>query len=53
MGRVWTPTETDNGNFFIEVIGNPSGNTISIDAIQVRVFHQATGGGGGGRWCRV
>ena len=47
-GRVWTPAEFNNGTFAIELTGNPSGNTLSVDAIQVKVFHQATGGGGGG-----
>ena len=47
-GRSWTPAELDNGNFTIELVANPSSNTIQVDAIQVRVYHQATGGGGGG-----
>ena len=47
-GRTWTPAEMDDGTFTIELIANPSANTIRVDAIQVKVFHQATGGGGGG-----
>jgi hypothetical protein len=47
-GHVWTASEFNNGNFTIELIGNTSANTISVDAIQVRVYHQSSGGGGGG-----
>jgi len=47
-GRSWTPAEFNNGNFTIEVIAQPSSNTVQIDAIRVRVYHIATGGGGGG-----
>ncbi len=45
-GYSWTPAEISN--LQIEVIGNPSGNTVKIDAIRLRVYHQATGGGDGG-----
>jgi hypothetical protein len=45
-GRSWTPAEAANGSFQIVVRG--SGGTSQIDAIQVRIYHQATGGGGGG-----
>jgi hypothetical protein len=47
-GRSWTPTELNNTNFRLRITGNPSSNTVRLDAIQVRVYHQATGGGGGG-----
>jgi hypothetical protein len=47
-GRSWTPAETVNGTFTIEIVGNTSANTISVDAIQTKVYHQASGGGGGG-----
>jgi hypothetical protein len=47
-GHSWTPTETNDTNFILDVTANTSSNTIRIDAIQVRIFHQATGGGGGG-----
>ncbi len=47
-GRAWSPTEFANGNFELHITTNPSGNTIRIDAIQIRVYHQTTGGGGGG-----
>ncbi len=47
-GRSWTPTEMNDGNLVVAITSNPSGNTVSVDAIQVKVFHQATGGGGGG-----
>lgn len=45
-GRVWTASELIS--FRLELIGNTSANTISVDAIQVKVYHQASGGGGRG-----
>ena len=47
-GRTWTPGETANGSFTIEVVSQSSANTVQIDAIRVRVYHVASGGGGGG-----
>ncbi|MCH7883480.1 hypothetical protein IIA95_03655, partial [Patescibacteria group bacterium] len=48
-GITWTPSETNNTNFRLRLVGQPSGgNTVRVDAIQVKVFHQTTGGGGGG-----
>ncbi|MFZ2252682.1 MAG: hypothetical protein WAW13_00740 [Minisyncoccia bacterium] len=47
-GHSWIPSEMNNENFAIELVANPSSNTVQLDAIQVRVYHQATGGGGGG-----
>ena len=47
-GRTWTQSEFNNANFAVRVTGNPSSNTVQIDAIQVRVYHQAGGGGSGG-----
>jgi hypothetical protein len=47
-GHSWTPAETADGTFLLEVTATPSSNTVSLDALQVRVYHQATGGGGGG-----
>jgi uncharacterized repeat protein (TIGR02543 family) len=47
-GRSWTPAEFNNGNFTIELVGNPSSNTISVDAIQVSAYYAATGGSSGG-----
>jgi hypothetical protein len=48
-GHAWTPAEFSDGNFRLRVTGQSSGeNTVQIDAIQVRVYHSATGGGGGG-----
>jgi hypothetical protein len=47
-GRSWSATEFNDGNFTIELVANPSSNTVRLDAVQVRVYHQATGGGGGG-----
>ncbi|MES2007022.1 MAG: hypothetical protein V4436_02860 [Patescibacteria group bacterium] len=48
FGRSWTPTEFSNANFRVRLIANPGSNTLKVDAIQVRVYHQASGGGGGG-----
>lgn len=50
-GRAWSPSDFNSGNFRVEVINNVSEPwTTSLDAIQVRVYHQASGGsrGGGG-----
>lgn len=47
-GRSWVPSEFNSGSFRVRVTGNPSSNTVRLDALQVRVYHQATGGGGGG-----
>ncbi len=44
----WIPTETIDGAFALEVIGQPNSNQVKIDAMQVRIYHQATGGGAGG-----
>jgi hypothetical protein len=47
-GHSWTPLHFSNDNFRVRVIAHPSGgNTVRIDAIQVRPYHQAEGGGGG------
>ncbi len=47
-GRTWSFTEFADGSLLIELIANTSSNTLSVDAIQARVYHQASGGGGGG-----
>ncbi|MCD5380958.1 MAG: hypothetical protein LR008_00060, partial [Candidatus Pacebacteria bacterium] len=47
-GRTWTESEFSNANFSLRVTGNPSSNTVQIDALQVKVFHQTGGGGAGG-----
>ena len=49
-GRAWTPGELSDANFRVRVTGNPSSNTVQIDAIQVKVYHQSSGGSqsGGG-----
>jgi hypothetical protein len=53
-GRTWTNTEFNNGNFTLEFVSTVSGNTVKVDAVMVRVYHQAvstttpSGGGGGG-----
>ncbi|MFM2339850.1 MAG: hypothetical protein RLZZ360_486, partial [Candidatus Parcubacteria bacterium] len=47
-GRSWSVGEFSNANFAVRVIGNPSSNTVRLDAIQARVYHISGGGGGGG-----
>jgi hypothetical protein len=47
-GRSWTPTEFNNTNFRVRVLGFDESNTVLLDAIEVRVYHTAGGGGGGG-----
>ena len=47
-GRSWDPSEFSNANFRLRLVPNPSNNTLQLDAIQVRVYHQASGGGSGG-----
>jgi len=47
-GRSWTPAELGDANFFVRVIGQPNSNTVRVDAIQVKPYHSATGGGAGG-----
>ena len=46
-GRSWSPSEFTDANFEIRVLVGEAGD-LNIDAIQVRVYHQATGGGAGG-----
>ncbi len=47
-GRAWTPAELNDTNFRVRVTAQPSSNTVRLDALEVRVYHTATGGGGGG-----
>ncbi|MES3005317.1 MAG: FG-GAP-like repeat-containing protein [Patescibacteria group bacterium] len=47
-GRAWTAGELSNGNFRLRITGQPSGNTISIDDIKVKIHHRTSGGGSGG-----
>ncbi|NCN12136.1 hypothetical protein GW937_02325, partial [Candidatus Kaiserbacteria bacterium] len=47
-GHTWSTTDFSNANFVVRLTGGPSSNTIMVDAIQVRVYHQAGGGGSGG-----
>jgi len=50
-GHTWTPTETDDGNLEIRLT-SLNDTTVSIDAMQIKVYHQISsstvGGGGGG-----
>jgi hypothetical protein len=47
-GRPWLPAEFNNGTFILRVTAQPASNTLRLDALEVRVYHQATGGGSGG-----
>ena len=47
FGRSWSPGDFNDGTFVLELTAN-TGGTVSLDAIQVKVYHQAQGGGGGG-----
>lgn len=50
-GRSWSPADFTNANFRVRFTGTPSGgNTLYVDALRVKVYHIATGGGqdGGG-----
>ncbi|REK52733.1 MAG: hypothetical protein DWQ49_12510, partial [Bacteroidetes bacterium] len=47
-GRAWVVSEFSDANFRVRLTGNPSSNTVRLDAIQVRIYNRDTGGGGGG-----
>ncbi len=47
-GRSWTPSQFTPENFRLRVSAQPSSNTIRLDALEVRVYHQAGGGSSGG-----
>jgi len=48
-GRTWAPADLSDANLRVRIVAVPSsGNTVKLDAIQVNVFHQATGGSSGG-----
>jgi len=47
-GRVWSADELSDVNFAVRLTGAPDTNEIRLDALVVRVYHQATGGGAGG-----
>jgi hypothetical protein len=47
-GYGWTPADINNGNLALELTANTAGNTLQVDAVIVRVYHQATGGSQGG-----
>ncbi len=48
-GRAWSASDFTNTNFRVQLIGKDygSGIDIQVDAIQVRVYHQSSGGGAG------
>ena len=45
-GRTWSASDFSNANFRVRLTGQPSSNTVQVDAIQVRVYHQAGSGDG-------
>jgi len=48
-GRSWNAAEFNDGTFLLRVTAQPSGgNTLRLDALEIRVHHQAVGGGAGG-----
>ncbi len=47
-GQAWVPAHFSNANFIVRIVAHPSGNTLQLDALQVRPVHQASGGGSGG-----
>lgn len=47
-GRTWAVTELSDEQFRLQVVGQPDGNTLRLDALQVEPLHQSSGGGGGG-----
>lgn len=49
FGRIWSPSEFNDGTFVVELTANiNAAESINLDAIQVKVYNSATGGGGGG-----
>jgi hypothetical protein len=52
-GRTWTPSDFTNENFRLRITASPSENTILVDALEVRVYQQASGGGSGGGGGRI
>ncbi len=47
-GRSWTVSDFEDENFGIRLIARPGTGTVHVDAISVRIYHSATGGGSGG-----
>ncbi len=47
-GRSWTAAQFSGANFRLRVSAQPASNTIRLDALEVRVYHQAGGGSSGG-----
>jgi len=47
-GRTWSAADFSNANFSVRITGDSFGTTLQVDAIQVRVYHQAIGGSSGG-----
>ena len=47
-GRSWSVSEFNPSSFRIRVSAVPSSNTLRLDALEIRVYHQTGGGGSGG-----
>jgi hypothetical protein len=47
-GRTWSESDFASSNFRVRIISQSSGSDISIDAIQVKVYHSSGGGSSGG-----
>ncbi|MES2748778.1 MAG: hypothetical protein V4606_00050 [Patescibacteria group bacterium] len=48
-GRSWTASEFSNANFAVRLTAAPNnGNTILLDALQIKVYHTTGGGSSGG-----
>ena len=48
-GRSWTAAEFDQSLFRLRITAAPAGgNTLRVDALEVQIYHQASGGGSGG-----
>ena len=47
-GYGWSPSSFTNENFRVRLIANPNENTVRVDELQARIYHQTTGGGPGG-----
>jgi hypothetical protein len=44
----WSVGDFSNANFKVRLTSNLSGNTVQVDALQVKVYHFSTGGSAGG-----
>ena len=47
-GRAWSPSEFNDGTFVLNLTAGVVSGVVNLDAVQVKVYHQASGGGSGG-----